>query len=124
MPETESLVIQLLRGLQEDVRGVRGEVSEMRASMARKSDLSGMASKEDLAELRADLHSEMHSLRADVASDLLHLEKRLNEQNVALRRAVMEYHSTAVGHGLLYSDLNERVRRIEQRLEMTAPAPD
>ena len=123
MAETDSLVLSLLRSLQEDVRGVRGEVSEMRASMADKSDLSGMASKGDLAELQADIRSEMHSLRADVASDLLSLEKRLNEQNVALRRSVMEYHSTAVGHGLLYSELEERVRRIEQRLELTPSDP-
>ena len=123
MPETENLVLQLLRGLQEDVRGIRGEVSEMRVTMARKGDLADMARKADLAELRADLRSEMHSLRADVASDLLTLEKRLNEQNVALRRSVMEYHSTAVGHGLLYSELEERVRRIEQRLELTPSEP-
>ena len=67
--------------------------------------------------------SDMHSLRADVASDLLSLEKRMNDQFVALRRSVMEYHSTAVGHGLLYSELDERVRRIEQRLEMTPSDP-
>jgi len=77
-----------------------------------------------------NLDAKVNSLGADVASDLLTLEKRLNdktvavekrlnEQLVALRRSVMEYHSTAVGHGLLYSELEERVRRIEQRLETT-----
>ena len=76
-----------------------------------------LATKDVLQELAADLRSEMHSLRADVASDLLTSEKRMSEQFVALRRSVMEYHSTAVGHGLLFSELEERVRRIEQRLD-------
>ncbi len=91
---------------------MRGEVADVRSTMA---------SKEYLDRLGADLRSDMHSLRADVASDLLTLEKRLNEQLLALRRSVMEYHSTAVGHGILYSELEERVRRIEQRLEMSPP---
>ena len=78
---------------------MRGEVADVRSKMAAKEDL-------------ADLRSEMHSLRADVASDLLTLEKRLNEQLVALRRSVVEYHSTAVGHGILYSEPEERVRRM------------
>ena len=89
---------------------MRGEVADVRSKMAAKEDL-------------ADLRSEMHSLRADVASDLLTLEKRMNDQFVSLRRSVMEYHSTAVGHGILYSELEERVRRIEQRLELSPPEP-
>jgi hypothetical protein len=69
--------------------------------------------------LGADLRSELHSLRADVASDLLNLEKRVNDQFVTLRRSVMEYHSTTIGHGMLYSELEERIRRIEQRLDLS-----
>jgi hypothetical protein len=51
----------------------------------------------DMAKGFADVRSEVHSLRADVASDLMTLEKRLGEQIVGLRRAVMEYHSSAIG---------------------------
>src|SRR5271154_1540606 len=98
MAEPENLVLHLLQEMREDVRGMRAT----------------MATKDDLGELRA----EVHSLRADVASDLLTLEKRMNDQFVTLRRSVMEYHSTAVGHGILYSELEERVRRIEQRLDI------
>jgi hypothetical protein len=43
------------------------------------------------------MRSEIHSLRADVASDMLTLEKRLSDQISGLRRAVMEYHSSAIG---------------------------
>ena len=110
MPEPENVVLHLLREMREDMR-------DMRATMATKDDL-------------AELRSEVKSLRADVASDLLNLEKRMNDQErrlndqfVALRRSVMEYHSTAVGHGMLYSELDERVRRIEQRLEIAPSDP-
>jgi hypothetical protein len=64
---------------------------------------SEMASKKDLAALGTEIRSEVHSLRADVASDFLDVEKRLNNQLVSLRRSVMEYHSTTIGHGMLYA---------------------
>jgi hypothetical protein len=89
MTEPENIVLQLLR--------------EMRAEM--NSEF-------------ADVRSGVQSLRADVASDLLTTEKRLAEQIVGLRRAVMEYHSSAIGHGVLINELEERLRRIEQRLNI------
>ena len=73
-----------------------------------------MATKTDVSDLRSDLQS----LRADVASDLLTIEKRMSEQIVGLRRAVMEYHSSAIGHGILISELEERLRRVEQHLNL------
>jgi hypothetical protein len=100
MPEApESLVLSLLRD-------IRGEIGELRS--------------ETRSEF-ADVRAEMRSLRADVASDMIDLEKRLNAQIAGLRRAVMEYHSSAIGHGILISELDERLRRVEQRLDI---APD
>jgi len=73
----------------------------------------------------ADVRSEVKSLRADVASDLHNLDakvdktrKELSEQIVGLRRAVVEYHSTTGGHGILISELEARVRRVEQHLNL------
>ncbi len=98
--EPDNLVLQLLRQLREDVA----------ANNAR------------MDELRAELKSDMHSLRADVASDLLAMQARndaehkaTREQIVGLRRAVVEYHSAVLGHGALISDLEARVRRLEQK---------
>ena len=112
MTEPENLVLQLLREM-------RGEMADMRATMATKGEL-----RSEIAGVRAeiaDVRAEVHSLRADVASDLVSLEKRLSEQIAGLRRAVMEYHSTAIGHGVLFTELEERVRRIEQHLNLTPP---
>lgn len=95
--EPESLVLQLLREM-------RGDMADMR------SEMHG---------IRDDLRSEIHSLRADVASDLLTLEKRLSDQIVGMRRAVVEYHSAVVGHGVIISDLEARLRRVEQHLDLT-----
>jgi hypothetical protein len=92
MTEPDHLVLQLLR--------------EMRGKM------DGVATKDDVADLR----SAINSLRADVASDLLNVERRLGDQIVGLRRAVMEYHSSAVGHGMLISAFEERLRRLEQHV--------
>lgn len=105
MPDSqpENLVLQLLR--------------EMRADMATKTDVARLDS--SIARIDGsitDVRSEVQSLRADVASDLMTIEKRLSEQIVGLRRAVMEYHSSAIGHGILISEFEERLRRVEQQL--------
>ena len=47
----------------------------------------------------------MRTLRADLASDLLATHKELSEQIVGeLRRAVIEYHTTVIGHGVRISE--------------------
>ena len=104
MPEPENMVLHLLQEMREDMHGLRREIADVRAKMATKDDAT-------------DLRSAINSLRADVASDLMTLEKRTSEQIVGLRRAVVEYHSSVVGHGLLIGDLDDRVRRLE-----TAPS--
>ena len=42
------------------------------------------------------------------------MQKDTRDQIVGLRRAVIEYHSAVVGQGLIISELEERVRRLEQ----------
>jgi hypothetical protein len=37
----------------------------------------------------------------------------------SLREAVAHYHSTVLGHGVLISELDERVRRIERHLNLS-----
>lgn len=104
MPEQpENLVLQLLR--------------ELRADIARNADR--MATKDDIGRLDQRIESvdqKIDILRADVASDLADVEKRLGDQIAHLRRAVMEYHSSTIGHGVLLSEFEERLRRVEQRL--------
>ncbi|RBP16745.1 hypothetical protein DFR50_10422 [Roseiarcus fermentans] len=111
MTEPDNLVLALLRDM-------RSEMADMRANMATKDEV---ATKGDMADLR----SEMHSLRADVASDIHRLDakiegvrKDLSGQIAGLRRAVVEYHASVVGHGVLISELDDRMRRVEQHLNL------
>jgi hypothetical protein len=109
MAEPENIVLMLLREM-------RGDMSGMRLEMATKSDVNALKSelKNDIADVRSDVKS----LAADVASDLMMLEKRLSDRINHLNRAVMEYHSSAVGHGVLFSEIDERLRRVEQHLKL------
>ena len=99
--EPESLMLRILR--------------EMRAEMATKSDIQAIRA--EMAR-KDDLRSEVNSLRADVAADLITTRKELSEQIVGLRRAVVDYHTSVIGHGMLISDLEARLRRVEQHLNL------
>lgn len=103
--EPDNLVLEILREIRRDIARLDGKIDDV----------------------GAELRSEMHSLRADVASDLMTLESRLDlkaeatrkdlsDKIVGLRRAVVEYHSSAIGHGVLFTELEERVRRLEERM--------
>ena len=102
MSEPENLVLKHLREM-------RGEIGDIRQNMA---------TKKDLAEGLADVRSDVKSLRADVASDLMTMEKRLSERISHVNSAVIQYHSTTVGHGVLIGELDSRLRRVEQHLKL------
>ena len=99
----ENLVLELLRDIRGDVARVDAKIDDT----------------------KAELKAEMRSLRADVAADLAEangkidgMRKELGEQIVGLRRAVIERHSAVIGHGVLISALEARVRRLERRLDL------
>lgn len=103
--EPDSLILRLLREMRAEIGDMRGDIVDIRAIMATKNDL---------AEVRAELRSEINSLRADVASDIALLRKDVGDQIAGLRHAVTQYHSSVIGHGILISELDARVRRVEQ----------
>ncbi|MBX3574485.1 MAG: hypothetical protein KF694_19195 [Mesorhizobium sp.] len=109
--EPESLILQMLRQMRAEIGDMRTDVTDMRSVMTTKDDL-----KKELAGVRSD----MHSLRADVASDLLVMRKETSDQIAGLRRAVVEYHTSVIGHGILISELEARMRRVEQHLDLPA----
>jgi hypothetical protein len=105
--EPESLILQMLRQMRADMGDMRTEIGEVRSSLSTKIDGLG-----------AELRSEMRSLGADVASDMIVNRKEVGDQIVGLRRAVMEYHTSVIGHGIIISELEARVRRVEQHLNL------
>ena len=69
--EPESLILQILRQM-------RGEMATKADLAALRTDLRAeLASKPELGALRSELKSDMHSLRADVASYLMSMRKEL-----------------------------------------------
>jgi hypothetical protein len=109
--EPENLILRMLRDM-------RAEIGDIRSVMATKSDVADLRSK--MTSGFADLRSEIGSLRADVAADIATIRKEVGEQVAGLRRAVVEYHSSVIGHGVLISELEARVRRVEQHLDLPA----
>ena len=112
--EPESLILELLRQMRAELGDARSDIGQIRAELATKSDLNALG---------ADVASNIHSLRADVASDLLSTRKEISEQIVGLRRAVIEYHTSVIGHGVLISALKARVRQVEQHLNLPSLSP-
>jgi hypothetical protein len=50
---------------------------------------------------------------------MMTVEKRLGDQIVGLRRAVIEYHSSQIGHGALLTEFEERMRRLGTQLGLS-----
>ena len=55
---------------------------------------------------------------ADVAANLLTTPKELGEQIVGLRSAVIDYHTSVIGHGVIISELEARVRGSSSNLNL------
>ena len=109
MSEPENLTLKLLRDIREDMV-TKKDLAEIRNEL--KNDVSGVKGGLD------DLRSDLNSLRADVASDMILMENRLSERISHVNSAVIQYHSTTVGHGVLIGELDERLRRVEQHLKL------
>jgi cell division septum initiation protein DivIVA len=107
--EPDSLILRMLREM-------RAKMADIRDTVATKSDLADL--KSEVTSVKAELKSDIRSLRADVASDLLVARKETTEQIAGLRRAVMESHSPVADHGILISDREAGVRRVEQHLNL------
>lgn len=57
---------------------------------------------------------------AEVKSELA---RKADKDDVAnLRQAVTGYHASVMGHGIPISELDERPRRVERRLDMGVPS--
>ncbi|MBV1703393.1 MAG: hypothetical protein KGI57_06950 [Hyphomicrobiales bacterium] len=103
--EPEDLVLALLREMRGEMKDMRGDIKDVRGEMATKAEL-------------ADLRPEMKSGFAAVAADIATLEKQTGEKIVGLPRAVIEYRSAVLGHGILISEFEARLRRLEQHVNL------
>ena len=113
--EPASLILELLRQMRAELGDARSDIGQTSRGLA--------------SEGRPDAPSAPRStprcttLRADVAADILSTRKELGEQIMGLRRAVMEYHTSVIGHGSLISELEARMRRVELHLNLPSLYP-
>jgi len=101
MPEPENLVLEILREMRSEMGEVRTQLGQVHTEVGEVRE--HMATNVDMANMHIDIAAS---------------EKRLSDRITHLQRAVMEYHSSTIGHGLLYSEIDERLRRVEQHLKL------
>ena len=74
-----------------------------------------------VSEQSAKLEHGVAALQRDMIEVKHELARKADKDDAAnLRQAVTGYHASVMGHGILISELDERVRRIERRLDMGA----
>jgi hypothetical protein len=105
--DLDTLVLKELRGLSGDV-----------AKLIAKLDGMNVDVDSNIHTLRADIASELKSVRADIASDMFRSQNDTHDQIAGLRRAVVEYHTTVIGRGVRICELEARMRRVEQHLNL------
>ena len=92
--EPDNLVLQLLREMRGDIQKLDAKIDTVHTGLDSKID-KGLAS----------LDAKIDATRRD-----------LSDQIVGLRRAVIDYHTSTIGHGVLISELEARLRRVEKHL--------
>ncbi len=108
--ESETLTLALLRNLDAKIEKLQLEVAFIRDVMTTTCD-------------SVDIRKEITSFRAQFVSDLATFEKRSREQERRLseriaerRSAATEYRFAAISHGVLLTELEERLRRLERHV--------
>jgi predicted RNase H-like nuclease (RuvC/YqgF family) len=91
-------LVEITEGTRDEMAGMKRDVGEL------KRDVGDL--KRDVGELKRDVGD----LKVKVAD--------LDGQVASLRSEVRDYHGTVMGHGILYTELEERVRRIETHLDL------
>lgn len=64
----------------------------------------------DVLSVQREMRTELHELRRRVDD----IDHKLG----SLRQAVTEYHASVLGHGILITELDVRLRRVEQHLNL------
>jgi len=103
-----AMLTDIMLAQQELRRELRHEVGALRQEMGALRQEIG-ALRQEMGVLRHDLDVMRHDV--DV----------LRQDMAALRQEVATYHGSVVGHGVLITELDQRVSRIEQHLDQPAP---
>lgn len=90
-----------------------GNGADMGHIVAMLSDL--LAAHQDF---RAETRREFGSVRSELAS----FKAETQHEFTSIRQALTEYHAAVLGHGILISELERRMRRVEEHLNLPPAA--
>ena len=71
--------------------------------------------------MRAEMHAMRTELRTEIAALRNDHGRKLDDlagQVKTLRQTLTEYHASVLGHGILITELDTRLRRVEQHLDL------
>lgn len=71
----------------------------------------------------AAIYQLLGTVAGDVREMRRDLARKADKDDLArLREALVDYHSAVIGHGVLISELDDRLRRVEQHLGLSPSA--
>jgi hypothetical protein len=106
--EPENLMLHILRRLE----------SKVETGFAA-TDARADATNERIDKLAMSVTLDIRDVRAELAA----MEKRLVDSQAELRRAIMFYHASVSGHGILITELDERLRHLESAVKLLLSEP-
>lgn len=74
-----------------------------------------------MEQLRAEMRAEFRDVRAEIR-DVRAEIRDVRAEVASLSQAVTQYHAAVTDHGMLITELDTRVRRIEQHLDLPPAA--
>ena len=102
-----------------DLGSIYGLLLEVAKTVSR-HDAALLSLQDGMQQLRAELKNDIGSLRSELKTEIAALRAETRADFATLRQTITQYHSAVVGHGILISDLEDRVRRIETHLDLPA----
>ena len=105
-----------------DLGSIYGLLLEVAKTVSR-HDAALLSLQDGMQQLRAEMQqirSEMQQVRSESKAEIGALRAETRADFATLRQTITQYHSAVVGHGILISDLEDRVRRIETHLDLPA----
>ena len=75
--------------------------------------------------MRVEVHAGLNEVRNEVRIGLAAVNRRvddLTDQVSSLRQTVTDYHGSVMGHGMLITELDSRLTRVEHHLDLPPQA--
>ena len=107
-------ILRAIAGVHEDISGIKGDIADIRVTMATKDDLKNFATKDDLSSFKTEVVDLISHEFATLRTEDIDPMKR----DIAALKQDVQQIRTAFAPRIEYDD---RVRVIEQKLGIPSP---